>query len=187
MERGTGPAAGQMLVATEPGEKGYFDQSVVLLLDHNDQGTLGVRLDKMAEVEMVEALEQFQEHLTPPARLFEGGPVQPQAAVCLAQVANSAEDPPGWKRIFGDVGVLDLETPVELVAGAFSHARIYVGLAGWEPGQLEGELIRGSWFRTTARAEELFGTPAGMWRTVLRRMGGVTGWWSTWTDAPELN
>lgn len=187
MERGIGPAAGQILIATEPGRGGYFDQSVVILLDHNDGGTLGVCLHQLAEMEMVPVLEHFAGFLTPPVHLFEGGPVSKQAAVCLAQVANPSEEPPGWKRVFDDVGILDLETPVELVAGAFSHARIFVGLSGWDPGQLEAELIRGSWFRASARAEEVFGTPEGLWRRTLRRVGGATGRWSTWTETPELN
>lgn len=176
-----------MLIATEPGRGGYFDQSVVLLLDHNEGGSLGVCLHQVTGLPMVDVLEPFAQFLTPPAQIFEGGPVSQQAAVALAQVANPFEEPPGWKRIFGDVGILDLETPVELVDGAFSHMRIFVGLSGWDPGQLEGELIRGSWFRTSARSEEVFGTPDDLWRRVLRRMGGSPGRWSSWTDSPELN
>lgn len=181
------PVAGQFLVATEPGRGGYFDRSVILLLDHNDNGSLGVCLQRVSELGMVDVLEHFSDLLTPPKVLFEGGPVSQQAAVCLAQVANPFEDPPGWKRLFEDVGILDLETPVELVAGGFSHLRIFVGLAGWDAGQLEGELIRGSWFRASATAEEVFGTPADLWRRTLRRIGGAPGRWSTWTETPELN
>lgn len=187
MHEGHSPVAGQILVATEPGRGGYFDRSVILLLDHNENGSLGVSLHKVSDLGMVDVLEHFQEMLTPPKTLFEGGPVSPQAAVCLAQVANPFEEPPGWKRLFDDVGILDLETPVELVAGGFSHLRIFVGLAGWDAGQLEGELIRGSWFRASPRAEEVFGTPDDLWRRTLRRVGGAPGRWSTWTETPELN
>lgn len=187
MRHGHLPAAGQILIATEPGAKGYFDQSVVLLLDHDEGGSLGVCLHQPSELDMVPALEPFSRFLTPPATLFEGGPVKQQSAVALAKVANPNEDPPGWKRVFDDIGVLDLETPIELVDGTYSHLRIFVGLSGWETGQLEGELIRGSWFRAHARAEEIFGTPEDLWRRTLRRVGGATGRWSTWTDSPELN
>lgn len=187
MQRGIPPAAGQILISTEPGRGGYFDRSVVLLLDHNDSGSIGVCLHKTAELEMVDALTHFTEHLSPPAVLFEGGPVSQQAAVALAQVADPDEEPPGWKPVFGSVGILDLETPIELVAGAFSHLRIYVGLSGWDAGQLEGELIRGSWFRNLATAEEVFGTPQDLWRRSLRRIGGAPGRWSSWTGTPELN
>lgn len=187
MKQGQEPAAGQLLIATEPGRGGYFDQSVVLLLEHNETGSLGVCLHQPSETEVVSELQGFTPFLTPPARMFEGGPVSQQAAVCLAQVSNAREDPPGWRQIFDDVGVLDLATPTELVVGAYSHMRIYVGLAGWEAGQLEGELIRGSWFRTHARIEEIFGTPGDLWAAALRRMGGAPGRWSTWTATPELN
>lgn len=187
MLSGGPPAAGQLLISTEPGKGGYFDRSVILLLDHGESGSLGVCLHQPADVEMVEPLRHFTSHLSPPAQLFEGGPVSQQAAVALAQVANPREEPPGWKRIFASVGILDLETPIELVAGAFAHLRIYVGMAGWDGGQLEGELIRGAWFRAGATVEEVFGTPDDLWRRVLRRVGGAPGRWSTWTETPELN
>ena len=110
-----------------------------------------------------------------------------QTALGLAQVRSPWEEPPGWRRLFGDVGVLDLETPVELVRGTYVHIRIYVGLAGWSAGQLVGELLRGSWLRSHARAEEIFGTPKDLWRRVLRRIGGGPGIWSTWTGHSEWN
>ncbi|MFV0429592.1 MAG: YqgE/AlgH family protein [Arachnia sp.] len=187
MKPGQGPAAGQILISTEPGRGGYFDQSVVLLLEHNENGSLGVCLHHLSDLGMVEVLRPFEDLLTQPAQLFEGGPVSPQAAICLAQVMNPDEEPPGWKPVFDDVGILDLETPVELVRGAFSQLRIYVGLAGWDAGQLEGELIRGSWFRSRASVEEVFGTPDGLWRRALRRVGGTPGQWSTWTGTPVHN
>lgn len=75
------PAAGQLLIATEPGRGGYFDRSVVLLLEHNEEGSLGICLHKIGEVTMVDSLEHFSDLLTPPAKLFEGGPVSRQTAL----------------------------------------------------------------------------------------------------------
>ena len=83
--------------------------------------------------------------------------------------------------------MLDLETPIELVRGTYVNIRIYVGLAGWSAGQLVGGRLRGSWFRSQAVAEEVFGTPEELWRRVLRRIGGGPGLWSTWTGHPEWN
>lgn len=187
MSPGHIPTPGQVLISTEPGKGGFFDHSVILLLDHNESGSLGVCLHRPSELGMVPQLEQFGSLLSPPQQLFEGGPVSPQAAVGLARVANPLEEPPGWRRLFADVGILDLDTPVELVEGAYSHLRIYVGLCGWEPGQLEGELIRGAWFRASARVEEIFGTPDELWRRALKRVGGAPGRWSTWTEEPQNN
>lgn len=181
------PAAGQLLIATEPGSGGFFDRSVVLLLEHNDEGSLGVCLHMPSDAELLDVLAHFQPLLTPPAVLFDGGPVSRNSALGLAQVRHDDEEPLGWRRIFGEVGVVDLDTPVELIQDTYAHIRIYVGLAGWDAGQLVAELLRGSWFRTHALPEEIFGTPENLWRRVLRRLGGETGLWSTWTERPELN
>jgi putative transcriptional regulator len=181
------PRAGQLLIAADPGKGGFFDRSVVLLLEHNDSGTLGVVLNRPSEMDVPPPLADWAPLLTPPAVPFEGGPISEQAVVALAQLAHAESGPPGWKPLFGDVGIVDLDTPVELVEGAFAHARMFVALSGWEAGQLEGELIRGFWFRTQARSEEVFGLPAGLWRRVLRRLGGAAARWSTWTNTPVLN
>lgn len=181
------PRAGQLLIAAEPGSGGFFDRTVVLVLEHNESGTLGVVLNKPTDIDVPTQLEEWASQLSPPSVPFEGGPVSPQAVVGLAQLAEPGIAPPGWKPLFDDVGLVDLDTPIELVDGVFAHMRMYVALSGWESGQLEGELIRGFWIRTPARAEEVFGLPDGLWRRVLRRIGGVSGRWSTWTGNPVLN
>ncbi|SDL75472.1 YqgE/AlgH family protein [Tessaracoccus oleiagri] len=181
------PRAGQLLIAADPGKGGFFDRSVVLILEHNESGTLGVVLNRVSEMDVPSPLADWAPLLSPPAVPFEGGPVSEQAVVALAQLANAQAGPPGWKPLFDDVGIVDLDTPVELVEGAFAHVRMYVGLAGWEGGQLEGELIRGFWVRTKARSEEVFGLPTGLWRRVLRRLGGASARWSTWTGTPMFN
>ncbi|WP_296137739.1 YqgE/AlgH family protein [uncultured Tessaracoccus sp.] len=181
------PAAGQLLISTEPGKAGFFDQTCVLVLEHNESGTLGVVLNRPGEIAIPEPLAEWERLLSPPAVPFLGGPVNEQAVVALAQLAHPEASPPGWRAVFGDVGLVDLDTPVALVEGAFTHMRMYVALSGWDAGQLEGELIRGSWFRTTARAEEVFGVPEDLWRRSLRRIGGPVARWSTWTPLPILN
>lgn len=138
MEAGGAIEPGQLLISAEPGRGGYFEQSVILLLEHNDNGTLGVCLHQLSSIDIHGPLGHFTDLLTPPATPFEGGPVSQQSAIALAHVANPWEEPPGWRRVFGDVGMLDLDTPVELVRGAYTHLRIFVGLSGWSPGQLEG-------------------------------------------------
>lgn len=181
------PDAGQLLIAAEPGSGGYFDRAVVLLVEHNHTGTLGVVLNKPSDVEVPPSLDQWTTMLSPPAVPFEGGPVSEQAVIALAQLVSPDDSPPGWKPLFGDVGLVDLDSPVEVVEGAFAHMRMFIAFSGWEAGQLEGELIRGLWFRTRARPEEVFGLPEDLWRRVLRRLGGVPARWSTWTETPVLN
>ncbi len=182
------PAQGELLVASVGLGAGlFFEQSVVLLLDVND-GALGVTLNKQTHTEVASVLAEWAELVTPPAFLFSGGPLSPGGAVCLAQLANADEDPPGWGRVVGSTGLLQMDTPIELVRGCYTDLRIFAGYSGWGPGQLEDELAKGLWFRMAAREADVFGAdPHGLWRRLLRRRGGHVGLLSTWADDPGLN
>ena len=98
-------------------------------------------------------------------------------AIVRGEPATAEAPPAGWERVIDGIGVVDLNCPPELMESSFSQLRLFVGLSGWAAGQLESELIRGSWFRAPARPEDVFGHPAGLWRRVLRRLGGATGRW----------
>lgn len=178
---------GQLLVATQPGRGGYFDRSVVLLIEHNHEGTVGVCLNVVSDMSPMVAAPHFARHLSQPGILMEGGPVNPDVVMALGKPASDESMPPGWERVVGDIGLVDLQFPEELLGSTFNGLRTFVGLSAWAPGQLEGELIRGSWFRTGVRTEDVFGNPDGLWRRVLRRMGGAPSRWSTWAEDPALN
>lgn len=180
-------AAGQLLIATQPGRGGYFDRTVILLLDHRPMGTVGLTLNVPSEIDVAEALPTFVPYLRPLPGIWEGGPVNGEVAIVLGEVATSDSAPPGWQRLLRDVGVVDMSFPPELLDASFSQLRAFVGLSAWSPGQLENELLRGSWFRAWARPDDIFGDPDGLWRRVLRRMGGAAGRWSTWAEEPALN
>ncbi|AXE38618.1 YqgE/AlgH family protein [Acidipropionibacterium virtanenii] len=182
------PRAGELLVATSAVTSGIFSHSVIYLLDADGQGTLGVVLNIPSTMALDGVLPEWVPLTTPPQRLFQGGPVSPNGAVCLARLQHPSEEPPGWRRVSGAVGLLHLDTPVELVEGAYSDLRIFAGYSGWEPGQLEAEIIRGDWVRARAHEEDLFGTdPHTLWRRVLRRQNGSTAMMATMPDDRDLN
>ncbi len=175
-------------MSTSGGTDEYFDQSVVLLLDCDREGALGVTVNKLASTSLDSVLPEWTELVAPPRVLFAGGPVSPNGAICVAKLGDPAEEPPGWRRVAGDIGLLHLDTPVELAEGGYTALRIYAGYSGWAPGQLEDELARGMWYRIGARDDEIFtADPTGLWRRVLRRHGGVAALLSTWPPDPELN
>lgn len=187
MEHAGALKTGQLLVATQPGRGGYFDRAVVLLIEHQRETTIGLCLNVLSEIPVSNVASHFAELMSPPVGLFEGGPVNQDVVVALGEPATPESPPPGWERISGDIGVVDVNYPRELLATSFTQLRVFVGLSAWAPGQLESEVIRGSWFRTTVRSDDVFGSPDGLWRRVLRRMGGTTGRWSTWAEEPSLN
>ena len=188
MELTRPPAPGDLLVASVLLRDGVFDQTVVLLLDHDDSGTLGVVLNKKALIDVADVLPQWVPLLSVPYALHSGGPVSPNGAICLASLPDGTPEPPGWRRLFVNIGLLHLDTPTELVEGAFLDLRVFAGYSGWEPRQLDRELEQGAWHLVSADYEDVFGAdPWSLWRRVLHRQGGETGFFATWTAEPGLN
>lgn len=188
MTSGSRPRAGELLVANAEMEGGYFEQTVVYLLDADDSGALGVVLNKLSDADLDEVLPTWVPLVSPPQLLFNGGPVSPNGAICVARLNDPSEEPPGWRRVNGDVGLLHLDTPTEIVTGAYANLRIFAGYSGWEAGQLERELLRGDWYRVPARDADLFGADQrNLWRRVLRRQGGELALLSTWVSDADQN
>jgi putative transcriptional regulator len=182
------PRAGSLLVASVALTEGDFSQSVVLILDSDADGALGVILNEISQTPLEAVLPDWVPAVSGPGYLFHGGPVSPNGAICLASVANPAEEPPGWRRMFAGIGLLHLDTPIEIVRGAYRDLRIFAGYAGWSPGQLEDELAEGMWHVVPATYADVFSAqPLDLWRTVLRRQPDELSFFSTWTEDPELN
>lgn len=178
---------GDLLISHVVLRDGVFDFTVVLILDADASGILGVVLNRHSDLQLGSVLPGWEGVVSDPRVLFDGGPVSPNGAICLASVGGD-EEPPGWRRLFDSVGLLHLDTPVELVAGAFDAMRIFAGYAGWAPGQLDVELARDAWFVARARHDDIFGVDqTDLWQRVLRRQELDTALYSTWTDRPDDN
>jgi putative transcriptional regulator len=118
--------------------------------------------------------------------LFHGGPVSTDSALAVATLATG-DDPVGFRRLFDDTGIIDLDTPTELLDAAIDGMRIFAGYAGWGDGQLAAEIEEGSWYVVPAEAGDVFGAPDGLWTRVLRRQPGELAWVSTRPADPTLN
>lgn len=133
---------GRLLVATPALADPNFDRAVVLLLDHDEEGSLGVVLNRPTPVGVGDILEPWARLAGEPGVVFQGGPVSLDSALGLAVIPGD-EGPLGWRRVHGAIGLVDLEAPPELLAAALGSLRIFAGYAGWGPGQLEDELTEG--------------------------------------------
>jgi putative transcriptional regulator len=183
-----GLAAGMLLVATPVLLDPNFADTVVLLLDVDEDGALGVVLNRPSPVTVAEVLDQWSGSVAEPDVLFHGGPVGTDAALAVALLRDPADVPVGFRTVRGSLGLLDLDTPAELLAGSLSRLRIFAGYAGWAPGQLEAEVEEGSWYVVPGEALDAFrGDTAFLWRDVLRRQPGELAWHSTRPVDPDLN
>ena len=186
---GSGLAAGRLLVATPSLVDPNFANAVVLLLDHDDDGSLGVVLNRPSAITVASVLPDWAASVDPPEVLFEGGPVSTDAALAVALVPDAgAADPIGFRRLFDRTGIIDLDTPPEVLAPAINRMRVFAGYSGWGSGQLESEIDEGSWYVVDATAHDIFhDEPGGLWSAVLRRQPGSLAWVSTRPADPTLN
>lgn len=162
-----------------------FRRTVVLLGEHNDEGAMGVILNRVSTVTVEEAVPPIAELVEPGEPVFIGGPVQPQAVVVLADFAEPEQ---AETVVLDSVGFLpgEIEDAAEL--GELRSLRVFAGYAGWAPGQLEGELEEGSWVVLPAQPSDVFTSePERLWSEVLRREGGGLAVLAMLPDDPRVN
>ena len=181
------PAAGSLLIAAPTMADPNFARTIVLLLDIGESGALGVVLNRPSRLEVADVLEPWADLVAGPKVLFQGGPVETDAALAVATVTDD-DDPVGWRRVFDSTGLVDLDAPVEIMASAVSALRIFAGYAGWGAGQLEDEIEEGAWYVVPADAQDAFlADPGRLWSRVLRRQGGQLAMLATMPTEPGLN
>jgi len=195
---------GRLLVANPAMPDPNFHRTVVLLLAHQEDGALGVVLNRPSELDVDSPLPRWERLVADPAVVFVGGPVAPGAAICLARVPNppidlsAGGDPTlggldpagsgGWMPLVGELGTLDLERDPDDLAVKVEAIRVFAGYAGWGPGQLESELDADAWFVVPAvSGDALAGDPEQLWKRVLRRQGGSLAVLAAYPPDPSLN
>ncbi|MFH8792295.1 YqgE/AlgH family protein [Streptomyces sp. NPDC017941] len=178
---------GRLLVATPALSDPNFDRAVVLLLDHDEEGSLGVVLNRPTPVGVEDILEGWGDLAGTPGVVFQGGPVSLDSALGVAVIPGD-EGPLGWRRVHGAIGLVDLEAPPELLASALGSLRIFAGYAGWGPGQLEDELAEGAWYVVESEPGDVSSPdPERLWRAVLRRQRSELAMVATYPDDASLN
>lgn len=165
---------GQLLIAGPQLEDPNFLRTVVLVGEHNEDGALGVVLNRPSDATVGEAVPDLEELTGSEDPVHLGGPVQPSAVLVLAEYMTPAEAP---QLVTSDVGFLALEDEEEPDSvpehSPLRRARVFAGYAGWGPGQLEIELDRDDWFIVDTEADDVFDEDApSLWRRVLERQGG---------------
>lgn len=183
---------GRLLVATPALADPNFDRAVVLLLDHDEKGSVGVVLNRPTPVDVGDILEGWAELAGEPGVVFQGGPVSLDSALGVAVIpgggGSGERTPLGWRRVHGAIGVVDLEAPPELLAKALGSLRIFAGYSGWGPGQLEDELGDGAWYVVESEPGDVSSpAPERLWREVLRRQRSELAMVATYADDPSLN
>lgn len=185
---GLAPGAGRLLVAAPSLQDPNFTRCVVLLLDVDDDGVLGVVIDRGGDVPVADVLPGWGDVVAVPPVLFRGGPVAQDSALAVATLREGAQEPLGWRRLYDGVGLLDLDSPQELVAPALDRVRVFAGYAGWSADQLDGEIAEGAWYVVPGHPGDAFAADPDVVRpTVLRRQPEPLSWLATYPADPRQN
>ncbi len=181
--------SGRLLVATPQLLDPNFARTVVLVLEHDEPGAVGVVLNRPLQVEVGEILDPWAELAAgvPPPVVFSGGPVSPDAVIGLARAAPTS-DGGEWRTVVGGVGVVDLSIAPADQPAVLGGVRLFSGYAGWAPGQLEEEMGDGGWFVLDALSTDAFSPdPERLWHDVLQRQGGTVGMLASYPPSPTVN
>lgn len=163
------PAAGMLLIADRGLTDPNFAESVVLLTHYGAEGATGIIVNRPTEVAVARALPQVERLTEREGVVWQGGPVRPETLTALVRSAEPPEDGLALGEeihLLPDVASLDAFLATEPPAGS---VRIYHGVAGWAPGQLDAEIARGGWHLRPARARWVFSEePEGVWALLIR-------------------
>lgn len=177
--------AGRLLVANPLLIDPNFARSVVLMLEHDDDGALGLVLDRPSATPVAEIIDRWAPLAAPPDLFFLGGPVSPESVICLGRVV-SPDAPAAARCVVGDIATVDLDD--DPAAAGFAAVRLFAGYAGWGPGQLDEELGANGWLVVDARpGDALDPEPGSLWRRVVARQPGETAWLATFPEDLGLN
>lgn len=158
-----------------------FSRAVVLMIEHNDEGSFGLIVNHPSELDADELLDSLEIawHGDDDAVVWAGGPVMPTSGWVL-HGPSAAVAPPSPSFEAGStievVPGLHLSTSTDslaaLAADPPGRIRLLLGYSGWGPGQLASEMARGSWLHADADPDIIFDAPADeMWERALRTLG----------------
>lgn len=159
--------AGNLLIAIPDLHDPSFSRTVVVLIQHDEQGASGLVLNRPSEVTISQVWDEVS---SVPCDcqdfVYMGGPVEGPLIALHEQFENNEN--PVWPDCYVSVGRDSLNA---LVNQSDAKFRVYSGYSGWGPGQLELEMEQGGWFTYPAASHHVFDSPDGLWRQLCEQVG----------------
>lgn len=180
---------GKVLISEPFTKDFYFKRSVVLLVEHNNEGTIGFVLNKSVEIPLNDVLKDFPQFNS---RLSIGGPVKPDTVYFLHTlgdfIPNSLHviDNLYWGGDFEE-----LKKSIELGMIKANDIRFFIGYSGWNPKQLDNEIKENFWLVSDLSANFIMTNDINdqnnFWSNSIDQLGGKYQLWTTFPENPELN
>jgi putative transcriptional regulator len=176
-------------LATPPLSDPNFDRTVVYVLEHHEDGAIGLILNRPTEEALTEPLDRWIDLQSAPSSIFAGGPVDTNAMIAMAMTKEVLEDASDLLTpISGVIASTDLSADPAIVGALVETVRVFRGYAGWGGGQLDAEIDEGAWLVLDAEVGDVFSDrPDDLWQDVLRRQPGRLSWLALAPDDLSLN
>jgi putative transcriptional regulator len=181
------PKRGDFLISEPFLPDPNFERTVILVCEHNEEGTFGLVLNKATDITLNDVMEEDFAFL---GKLNLGGPVEHNTLHFLHRTVDSIDgsvalsEKLNWGGEFEDIRILIESGKIEE-----SDIKFFIGYSGWGAGQLREELDRQSWFlMPKASSRQVFDMDADdLWKSILNEMGGKYKVFSNYPSDPRLN
>lgn len=179
------PKKGRLLISYPLMNDPYFKRSVVLLCEHNEEGSFGFVLNKYIDVKLSELVQDLPDTSN---RIALGGPVQTSNLYFLHTIPEIE----GSIKITGNIYLgghfESLRLRMQSGHPGDDQIRFFVGYSGWSENQLEGELSDNAWFVSEAPSGILMNTSTDkLWHRTLKNMGKEYSFLANLPEDPSLN
>jgi putative transcriptional regulator len=160
---------GSVLISTESLAGTMFERTVMLIVHHDEDGTIGIMINRPTTLQPAEVFPDITGAQSYDGVLYFGGPLAPARPFLLTRSTDGLQD--SGIRIIDDVFLNGDLSVLDMLADdrrAETFARIYAGSAQWGPGQLQSEVNAGAWEATRGSASLIFSNdPVGLWSRVV--------------------
>jgi putative transcriptional regulator len=179
------PHQGVILISEPSLRDFYFRQSVILLAEHNDEGSFGIIINKPIETRLNEVLKDFTDLDIP---VYLGGPVKTDSIFFIHTKENIGKS---LKIIDGLYWGGDIDTIREMLEMRMikeNEIRFFIGYSGWNPKQLDREIREKSWVLSHTTVDEVINQhPEKLWPGYLKSMGSDYAIWANFPADPSFN
>ena len=179
------PKQGIILISEPSLRDFYFRQSVVLLAEHNEEGSFGIIINKPIETRLNDVLKDFPAFDAP---VYLGGPVKTDSLFFIHTKENIDNSIKIMEGLYwgGDLemikGMMDIKMITE------NDIRFFIGYSGWSPAQLDQEISEKSWVLSHSTVDEVINRdPEKQWSNYLKSMGKDYAIWANFPTDPAYN
>lgn len=180
------PSSGKLLISEPFQSDFYFGRAVVLLAEHDENGSYGVIINKPVEVKINELFKDFPTFNAP---VYLGGPVRNDSIFYLHTLGNIIPD---CIKVMDGLywgGNFDiLKDLIEMKEVTEEQIKFYIGYTGWSANQLEIELKKNYWVVSNSKLEQVMSLKSEkLWKESLKHLGNEYAMWLNFPTDPSLN